>query len=198
MKRLPSATGLAALLLAGHALADVPPSKPANVRIAEYPGAGGELLWDRSTDDGIVVGYRLTLNGEPLGTFDALSYYDPMLPSNEALTFAIEAIDDSGQVSETAFAYRGPNPGPGIPRIPQGLRATVYSSTAAELFWERSAVPGGRYRVLRDGAEIGTTDGTSFFDDGLSPGTAYDYAVGLIVDGGGPPAAIIEVVTRGR
>jgi len=49
-----------------------------------------------------------------------------------------------------------------------GLSISRYSSTSAELFWDRSATPGLRYEISRDSELLGTTNGTSFFDDTLS------------------------------
>lgn len=49
-----------------------------------------------------------------------------------------------------------------------GLSITRYSSTSAELFWDRSTIPGLRYEVSRDSVLLGTTNGTSFYDNNLS------------------------------
>lgn len=57
-----------------------------------------------------------------------------------------------------------------------GLRGTVYSATALELFWDRPGVM-HRYRVERDGRLLAVTEGVSFFDDGLTPNTRYQYRV---------------------
>jgi len=76
MKRI-LLTASTLLLLNGHALAqdsDMPPTMPGDVNARLYEGAGGELFWQRSTDDRGVSGYELTLNGVSLGVFDALSY----------------------------------------------------------------------------------------------------------------------------
>ena len=175
--------------------ADAPPTTPGNVRAALYPGAGGELFWQRSSDDRGVRGYAVTVNGRDVGTFDALSYYDGSLRSDTPYTFTVTAIDTAGQRSGTAsvsVGEGGTNPGGpaqgGGPAAPAGLRGTVYSSTAAELFWTRPQTPGLRYEVRRDGQAVATTDGVSYFASGLVGGRDYAFEVIAIDRDGGRSA----------
>lgn len=59
------------------------------------------------------------------------------------------------------------------------LSGEVYSSTALELFWnydDRDNTP-AYVDVYRNGVLVANNDGRSFFDEGLIPGTAYDYDV---------------------
>lgn len=51
-----------------------------------------------------------------------------------------------------------------------GLRADLYSSTAAELFWNRVPNQTLRYEVMRNDGPVGFTDGTSYTDLGRIPG----------------------------
>ncbi len=81
------------------------------------------------------------------------------------------------------------------PVAPQSLRAEVYSSSAAELFWNPD---GGmnNYEIQRDGESVGTTNGSSFFDGGLQGGSTYQYAV-IATDQAGltSEASIVELST---
>jgi hypothetical protein len=65
------------------------------------------------------------------------------------------------------------------PSVPRGLAAVAVSSTEIDLSWKASkdnvAVTG--YRVYRNGTEVGTTAGTTYPATGLSPSTAYSFAV---------------------
>jgi len=58
----------------------------------------------------------------------------------------------------------------------------VYSSSAAELFWQRSVddqwVVG--YELSRDGDSLGIYDATSYFDDSLSPGVKYEFTIAAV------------------
>ena len=70
------------------------------------------------------------------------------------------------------------------PSVPMNLTAQVYSSSALELFWDRSTDDGvvSSYDVYRDGQIFGSADGNSFYDDDLMPGTSYDYFVVAVDD----------------
>ena len=59
------------------------------------------------------------------------------------------------------------------------VTATVYSTTALELFWDRSTddVAVVAYNVYRDNRFLSSAQGNSFFDDGLTPATSYQYSV---------------------
>lgn len=61
-----------------------------------------------------------------------------------------------------------------------GLRASVYSTTAAEVFWEREAGSGIRYRVLVDGQEPVDIDGTSWYSDSFEPGSTTVVSVAIL------------------
>ena len=159
---------------------DSPPSQPGNVRAILYSNAGGELFWERSTDDqGAVAGYEVTLNGEVVGVFDALSFYDSSLTSEmQPIVFTVAAIDNAGQRSSVATTTLGGATPPGGPTSPANLSADIYSRTAAELFWQREDPSLAlRYEVLQDGNVVATTNGVSYFTDSLEAGIDYNFEV---------------------
>jgi len=84
------------------------------------------------------------------------------------------------------------------PDIPGNLRAAVYSTSAAEIFWDRQS-PGAhavnRYEISRDGILLDTRDALSYFDDTLSPGIRYSYAVRAIDSAGNRSAAASVTLT---
>lgn len=175
---------------------DLPPSQPSNVRAILYSNAGGELFWERSSDDrGAVSGYEVAINGDVRGVFDALSFYDPSLEEGVFYTLSVVAIDNAGQRSSVANATLGDGNGSdGTGSAPTDLRAVVYSATAAELLWNREAATLAlRYEIRRDGSVVDTTDGVSYFTDNLSPGTDYSFEVIAIDQQGGrsSPASIM-------
>ena len=83
----------------------------------------------------------------------------------------------------------------GAPTTPGSLRASIYSTTAIELFWERSADDGfvRGYEIARDGRPVATLDATSFFDADLPGAGRYAYSViALDFDGNrSPPASVV-------
>jgi chitodextrinase len=65
------------------------------------------------------------------------------------------------------------------PSAPAGLSSNNVSATAAGLTWTASTDNVGvtGYRVLRNGAQVGTTASTSYSDSGLTAATTYSYTV---------------------
>ena len=61
-----------------------------------------------------------------------------------------------------------------------GLRADVYSGTAAEIFWDRNQEIGIRYIVFADGQEVANVDGTSWFSDSFAPGSTTVMSVQVV------------------
>lgn len=180
------------------------PSTPQNFRHQVYSATTAELFWERSTDDGFVQGYEILRNGESLGVVDALSQFQDQLDPAVTYTFQLTAIDTDGNRSDTATVTfttgdGGGNPPTGIaPSRPGNLRHDVYSSTTAELFWDRSADDGfvQGYEILRNGESMGIIDALSLFQDGLDPAISYTFEVTAIdTDGNRSETAVITVST---
>ena len=180
---------------------DNPPSTPGEFRATLYDKAGGELFWQRSSDDrGAVRGYEITRNGQRLGIRDALSFYDPTLRPNTPYTFTVAAIDSAGQRSSVATTTLsgGSNtpPASGGPNAPDELRSDVYSKRSAELFWKREpAALGLRYEIRRDGQVVGTTNGVSYYTSALTTGTSYAFAV-IAIDRQGRRSSPSSITVR--
>lgn len=83
-----------------------------------------------------------------------------------------------------------PSPDTQPPTAPTGLTATPTSSSSISLAWRAATDNVGvvAYRVLRNGAQVGTTSATSYTDSGLAPATTYSYAV-TAVDAAGNVSA---------
>jgi len=63
------------------------------------------------------------------------------------------------------------------PSAPAGLSATSVASSRVALQWSPSSGSVSGYTVLRNGATIGSTDGTSLLDASALPSTSYAYTV---------------------
>ena len=83
------------------------------------------------------------------------------------------------------------------PTTPGDFSYTVYSDSAAELFWLRSinvAVQG--YELKRNGETLGIFDALSYFDDTLIPGIEYTYSISAVgVDGERSGTSIVTLRT---
>jgi len=84
----------------------------------------------------------------------------------------------------------------GGPSIPMNIAASVYSSTALELFWDRSTDDGivSMYEVMRDSQSVGLVEGNSFYDAGVMSNSSYSYTV-VAIDNDGNRSAASSAVT---
>ncbi|HLG01269.1 MAG TPA: fibronectin type III domain-containing protein, partial [Acidimicrobiia bacterium] len=161
------------------------PSEPQN--LVATPGAGVIALgWDAPGSDGgsALTGYKVFADGALVATLDsATTTYDHAgLGEGESHTYAVRALNalgegaTSAEASATTFSR---------PSEPQNLVAAPGAGVIGEirLEWERPSREGGlpllEYVIARDGAPIATVDGDTleFTDDGLTPGTTYEYTV---------------------
>ena len=140
------------------------------------------------------MSYEVRRGGELLADIDGTSYFDGNREIGLEYLYSVTAVRDDGQRSAAATiiatAFGGIDPSSvesffaaALPAV-EGLRADVYSQTAAEIFWQQGdiAVP-VRYELSRNDRVLGEFEGTSFFDGDLAPGIRYDYAVVAIGPG---------------
>ena len=165
-----------------------------NLRYEIYSDTAVELFWDRIVNENNVQ-YEVVRNGDILRQLDALSFFqDNLLPGTE-YTYVVSVLNEKSDILATdlitvmtkgggVVVGDGDGGGDGGSIASTGLLATVYSSSAAEIFWERSPTPGTIYEVERDGVVIAKTDGISYYDDTLSAGVTYQYRV-IATDAGG-------------
>ena len=180
----------------------VPPGPPNALVAVTYSPTAGALRWERGRSNRLVSGYEITRDGQLLGVVDALSYVERSLRPGTSYRYEVVAIDIAGLRSPAASVVLSTGGNPNDPSAsalaaPANLRAALYSSTAAELFWDRATTPALRYEVRRGGSVVGTTSGTSFYDDGLAGGTTYRYEVVALGSGRRSSASTVEVTTIG-
>lgn len=90
------------------ALLAAPPTTPADFRYKIYSGSAAELFWLRTTNVP-VQGYEITRNGETLGLFDALSFFDDTLSPGIDYTYTITAVGiDGGRSGLAVVSLRPP------------------------------------------------------------------------------------------
>ena len=191
-----------AAVLGSAPVVAAPPTAPSDLRVDVYSDTAAELFWSRSTDpDGLVRGYEIRRGGELLDTRDGLSYFTDDLSPGLPFSFTVTAVDFDGERSEPARVRvvggdreGAVGSGGGRPPPPANLRAQAYSSSAAELFWDRADQRGLTYEVSRNGRTVVTTDGTSAFLSGLprTDGVTFDV-VAVDSNGRRSGAAIVTL-----
>ena len=171
---------------------DAPPA-PEGLRFERYSTAAGELFWQRVPGAGIR--YEVLRDGERLALTDGTSRFIDDLRADVATAYRVRTIDARGRRSDAASVVvdtsgntGGPTPpSSGVgPSTPAAARLEIYSGTAAELFWDRpvSTDDVDFTSIRRDGTEIGTSEGTSFFDATREPGRRHRYEI-VFVDAAG-------------
>jgi len=168
---------------------------PGNFRIDVYSQSALELFWNHPTSfNSETVTYIIRQDGNTLVQgHTGSSWFVEGLAPGQTYRFELEArVSISGdsvvleQVDTTPGTSQSPSTGttPNENTANDGLTApanvsvSVYSETAAEVFWDRSeSAARVEYRVFLDDVGIGITEGTSFFLDNLLSGTEYRIRV---------------------
>ena len=193
-----------AAALGGTAALAASPTTPSDLRVDVYSGTAAELFWSGSTDpDGAVSRYEIRRDGTLVDSRDGLSYFTDDLTDGRAFAFTVTAVDFDGMRSAPAAVSvvggdRGgaTGAGGGRPPPPANLTSSVYSSSAAEVFWDRADQRGLSYEVSVDGGPVTTTSGTSAFLSGLD-GTRGRGVDVVAIDANGQRSGAANVTLGG-
>lgn len=155
-----------------------PPSRPLAL---EATAAAGEveLSWTGSGDDRGVEGYEVLRDGAPVARVASRQASLGGLRAGDRRCWTVVALDAAGNRSEPSEAACLVMPDVDAPSRPDRLSAVLSGNAAADLRWSPSAddVAVKAYEVLRGGAVVATTAGTTFRADGLAPARSHCYAV---------------------
>ncbi|HEX2784516.1 MAG TPA: DUF4038 domain-containing protein [Ilumatobacteraceae bacterium] len=140
------------------------------------------LSWSASTDNVGVTGYKVFRGGTQIATSTTTSFQDTGLTSGTAYSYTIAASDAAGNNSAQSTSATGSTngvPDTSAPTVPTGLQATAASSTTIQLTWTASTDNSGvtGYKIYRGGVQVSTVTNTGYSNTGLTPATAYSYAV---------------------
>ena len=168
------------------------PAAPVNLRAVVYSRTAAELFWDRPVGQAFL--YRVYFNGVLVAETDGVSWFSEDFTPGSVTTVEVAAVDRNGVESAPSEVIVQTHNG-GL-RPVTGLRAEVYSSTAAEIFWDR--MPGPiHYRVYANGVEVAITDGTSWFSDIFEPGSTTELSVATFDGTNESEPRSVTLTTRG-
>ncbi|MFG2037545.1 glycoside hydrolase family 9 protein [Dactylosporangium sp. NPDC048998] len=166
-----------------------PPTAPGKPAFTSITATGATASWAASTDNVGVTGYNVyASDGRLVGTSATTSLAITGLTPSTAYSFTVVAFDAAGNVSAaspagtfTTAAQTGDVTPPTKPGTPV---ASGITSTGVTLSWTASTDNVGvtGYDVLRLGGTggpvvVATATGTSASVTGLTPSTAYQFAV---------------------
>lgn len=150
--------------------------QPRHLRGDVYSSTAAELFWVRVP--GRAISYEIMRDGELIGTTAGDSFHDPARTPGEVNTYTVTPIDEDGvrglpaSIILNAFGTESI-----ISPVVTGLRASVYSSTAAEIHWDRVPNRSLRYEIIRNDGMSNTTNGNSYYDNKRVPGESNTYLI---------------------
>jgi titin len=170
---------------------------PSNVTFSGTTATGTTISWQDNSDneEGFAVQRSddggVTWNTMVQTQADVTSYNDPTLTAGVTYEYRVEGVAQIWTSPLTDVASVTTQPG-----APSGVTITAISSNRLDVSWQ--AVSGTTsYQVERsaDGADgwaaVGTVQGTSFSDTGLSAGVRQYYRVSAINAGGTSDASAV-------
>lgn len=170
---------------------------PKRLRADIYSSSALELFWGRV--HGEALNYLIRQDGMDIGSTNGTSFFvDSGIAADGIYRFSVTATKDDpeeGLVSAEAsidvdIAQRTTTPTEMPPNAPENVSFARYSSTAAELFWDRAPADENVVAtdVYRDGVLIATVRGTSYYDDSREEGRQYEYQL-IAINGAGARSA---------
>ncbi|WP_084000309.1 glycosyl hydrolase family 18 protein [Actinomadura kijaniata] len=164
--------------------ADRAPGAPTDLRSPVKTTRTVSLTWTAATPGSLPVTAYEVYNGSALATTvpETGATVTGLSPNTE-YTFTVKARDRKGALSPASEPLRVRTNDPAddaqAPSVPGGLRVTGKDASSVKLAWNASTDNTGvaNYDVLLDGKVAATVTGTTATVAGLSPSTAYSFAV---------------------
>jgi fibronectin type 3 domain-containing protein len=196
---LVAAAALAATPGAAMAADTTAPTQPGAITVSSVTATSAALKWGPSSDAVGIEGYRVYRalgSATPtslIATTDAVSSYSATrLYSGKTYTFGIVAIDAANNKSamRTATVTTLSSSDTTAPTAPSSTSVSfrVFSSSRVDVvFGTSSSTDVAGYRVLRNGAVVGTVDLPNtprFSDNGLAAATSYSYMIQAVDSAG--------------
>lgn len=148
--------------------------QPHHLRGDLYSSTSAELFWVRVP--GRRLNYEIMRDDGVINYTDGDSFHDTQRTPGVINTYTVTAIDEEGIRSlSTTLRLAAFGSESIISPVATGLRATVYSSTAAEILWDRIPNRALRYEIIRNDGLTNITNGTSYYDNKRVAGESNTY-----------------------
>ncbi|NRQ55265.1 lytic polysaccharide monooxygenase [Brevibacillus sp. HD1.4A] len=160
------------------------PTVPGNVTSVSQTATSIELSWSNSVASNGIKQYDVYRDGQKIASTKETAYTDKGLTPATAYTYTVVAVDTRGKESKPSKALTVRTKAEDIvdteaPTAPTGIMSHHQTETVIDLMWSPSRDNVGvvKYKVYRDGTQVGTVDQPSFVDKQLTPGTSYTYTI---------------------
>jgi chitodextrinase len=160
------------------------PSAPGGLGAALTGATTASLSWSASTDNVGVAGYRVSRDGNLLGTVTTTQMNDSGLVAGSTYSYSVVAFDAAGNASQPATtSLFVPLPGDTTaPLAPANLRVSSLAGSRLNLAWDASTDNVGvtAYRLYKGGKLTATLSGTTTtWSDRSIPSSATYYVVAV-------------------
>jgi fibronectin type 3 domain-containing protein len=157
--------------------------QPLHLRGDIYSSTAAEIFWIRVPNRNL--SYEIMREDEVINTTHGDSFYDDSRTPGKTDSYTVTTIDEQGVRSLPVTLVLAPFGFESTISTPaSGLRSSVYSSTAAEIHWDRVPNRALRYEILRSDGLTNITNGTSYYDNKRLPGASYTYIITTIDEEG--------------
>jgi chitodextrinase len=157
------------------------PNAPTGVAKTSSTQTSLSLSWAASTDNVGTTGYTVYVNGAASSAAAGTSRTVSGLSCGSTYTVGVDAYDAAGNHSAQTSTTMSTSacPDTTAPSTPTNLTKTGSTQTSLALSWSASTDNVGvtGYTLYVNGAQVGTTTGTSMSAAGLTCGTTYTVAV---------------------
>jgi chitodextrinase len=161
-----------------------PPAVPSGLAAAHGDGQVS-LTWTANPEPDL-ASYGVLRNGVQIATVIGTAWTDTGLTNDTIYGYTLVALDTNGNRSAESSPVTATPTDLTPPAAPSGVLATAGEGKVT-LSWTANAEPDlATYRVLRDGVEVATVNGT---DSGLTNDTTYGYTVVAVDTHGNRSAA---------
>jgi len=157
------------------------PNAPTGVAKTSSTQTSLSLSWAASTDNVGTTGYTVYVNGTASSAASATSRTVSGLSCGSTYTVGVDAYDAAGNHSAQTSTTMSTSacPDTTAPSTPTNLTKTGSTQTSLALSWSASTDNVGvtGYTLYVNGAQVGTTTGTSMSATGLACSTTYTVSV---------------------
>lgn len=156
------------------------PTTPQGLRVTDSTEASVSIAWSASTDASGAVTYRVYVDGQLRASTPDLGYTLGGLTAGTDYSFAVRAVDRSGNVSRSSSTLVGATRGGGggSAGAPVNLRVTQTGYDSIDLAWDAPAGASAVYYLIyRNGLWVDSSYGTTGSARYLSAGTTHNIEV---------------------
>jgi len=161
------------------------PSAPTNLIVnGAVQSNSVSIVWDASTDNVAVAGYRIFRDNSLLAEITQTRYTDNTVSESQRYQYQVVAFDAAQNTASVTLTVNTPASTPAsdneLPTAPANLKlSSTPTANSVSIEWDAStdntAVAG--YRILRNGNLLTETVQTNYTDNTVSGSQSYQYLV---------------------